>query len=421
MSLIPGVIDSTDYSANSRFIDGEGRIYWNPRRMEFPLISMLGLMGRTGSDLTMDGMPMIGAATGGKKDNLPSALGKRKVLNAKFLMFTNESMERSSAVNNAAGYSSSATSIVVDDGTLFSKYDQVYVPRTGEIMVVSAVSSNTLTVTRGVGSTAAALLDNDGVFRLAAGYPVNSLSGNARATVPAEAYNYTQIFRTPIAIGRTDKDSQYNYATSPNEEARLIKEAAYDHNFSQELAFWYGRKAEVTAVDGSGARERFTGGIFENVTTNVMDISASGTLSEATLDAFAEMAFDRGSDEKIMFCAPRVLSKINSLAKDKLRLSSPKENMYGLDLAEYMTAHGKLLLARTSHFGRGALGAEYESYGVVIDPQQIKFAHLNQAENELRMNVQENDRDGVKHEWLVEAGLQITNETTHAILKGVVA
>lgn len=421
MPLVQGAVGSSSYSSSSRLIDGGGRLYFNPRRMEMPLISFLGLMGRAGADLTYQNQPLFAEAVGGAKDAKGKASAKREVKNAQFTMFQDEAAERSTQINNGAGYSSSATSIVVDDGTLFVANDILFVPRTSEVMVVSARSTNTLTVTRGWGSTAAALLDNDYVVRISAAYPVNALSGTAKSTVPTEIFNYTQIFRTPVQIGRTDKLSALNFTPGSDEE-RLLKEAGYDHLLSQEMAFWYGRRNEAAAVDSSGTRQRSTGGLFQWVTTNVTDISgAGGILTETLMDAFAEQAFDRGSAEKILFCAPRVLAKINALAKDKIRISSMNENRYGLDIAEYQTSFGKFMLVPTRHFSRTGLSSVYASYAVAVDPEQIKYAYLGESENQLHMNIQENDRDGFKHEWLAECGLQVTNENSHAILKGVLA
>lgn len=418
MALVQGAVGSSNYSSSSRLIDGGGKLYFNNRRFEFPLISFLGLMGR--ADMSYQGQPLFGEPVGGVKNGQAGkASAKREVKNAQFTMFADEAQERSTQVNNAAGYSSSATSIVVDDGSLFVANDTILVPRTGEMMFVSARSSNTLTVVRGVGSTGQALVDNDYMVRVSSAYPVNALSGTAKATVPTETYNYTQIFRTPVQIGRTDKLSALNFTPGSDEE-RLLKEAGYDHLLSQEMAFWYGRRNEAAAIDSSGTRQRTTGGIFQWVTSNVTDISgAGGILTESLLDSFAEQAFDRGSSEKFLFCSPRVLSKINALAKDRIRINDMNEKKYGLNLAELETSHGKFMLVRTAHFGRTGLASTYASQAVAIDPEQIKYAYLGQAENELRLNIQENDRDGFKHEWLAECGLQVTNETTHAILKGV--
>src|SRR3990167_5490661 len=65
------------------------------------------------------------------------------------------------AVHVPAAISSAATGILVNDGTLFAIGDLISVPKTAssaaaeEIVRVTAISSNTLTVTRGVGGAGA--------------------------------------------------------------------------------------------------------------------------------------------------------------------------------------------------------------------------------------------------------------------------
>ena len=410
MALIQGTVGSNNYSTNSRYIDGEGRIYFNPKRHDMPLISFLGMNGRK--------YEMVGDAFGGVKSVAGKALSKRQVENAQFRIFTDTVMDNATTVNNGAGYSSSATSIVVTDGTMFVPFDVILVPRTGERMMVSAVSSNTLTVTRAWGSTGVALVNGDNMVRVSSAYPVNSLSGTAKSTQVAEDYNYTQIFRTPISMGRTDKDSRLNY-TNGSDWERLKVECAVEHLRSQERAFWYGVRNEAASVDSSGARQRTTGGVFQYVTTNVMDASLSGgVLTQQLMDQFAEQVFQYGSTEKIAFCSPRVLSRINSLVTNLIRIT-PEESMYGLNLTSYVTSHGVLKLVRTPHFGDSGFLNQYGGSMVVLDPSQIKYAHLKNAENEWRDNIQENDRDGVKGEWLGECGLHISNERAHGILQNI--
>ena len=416
MSLVQGAVGSSNYSASSRYFDGEGKLYLNKKRFDTPLITFLGLNGKT--------FDIQGSETGGLKvaSIKGKALSKRQVANAKFMMFTDAQQEYQSQVNNGAGYASGATSIVVDDGSLYTANDMILCPRTGEQMAVSARSGNTLTVVRGVGSTAAALLDNDYLVNVSAAYPVNALSGTPKATVPAEAYNYTQIYRTPASIGHTDEMARLNYLSDNGyDKDRLVMEAGFRHLQNIERAFWYGKRAEVSAIDGSGTLQRTTGGVFQFVTSNVTDISGGGgTLTLPLFESFAEQAFSNGSSEKILFCSPRVLSKLNQLAAANIRIT-PVESRYGLNLTRWDTSHGTFWLVRTSHFGETGLGSEYAGYAVSIDAEQIKQAYLKESENEYRDNIQENDRDGYKGAWLAECGLQLTNETSHAILKGVAA
>lgn len=411
MANVIGTVGSSNYSSNARYIDGEGRIYFNPKRFDMPFISFLGMNGRK--------YEIVGDAAGGTLNISGKALSKRQVENAQFRVFTDTVMENATTVNNSGGYNSSAVSIVVTDGTQFTAFDILYVPRTGERMMVSAVSSNTLTVTRGWGSTAAAVNDGENVVRLSSAYPVNALSGTPKSTQVQEDYNFTQIFRTSTSIGRTDKDSRLNYSSGSDWE-RLKPETAVEHLRSQDRALWHGVRNETAAVDSSGARQRTTGGFFQFVTTNVMDLTAAGgILTQQVMDAFAEQVFAYGSNEKFAFCSPRVLSRINGLASGLIRMST-SESMYGLNLTTYETSHGVLRLVRTPHFGDPGFANQFGGTMAVVDATQVKYAYLKNGENEWHENIQENDRDGVKGEWIGELGLHLANEKTHGILQGVI-
>lgn len=94
---------------------------------------------------------------------LKRAKGNTEVANnPKFSWLEDNLGARWDAINNVAGYGDAATSLVVDNGAYFSAGDIVKVPRTKEVLLVSSISTNTLTVVRGFGTTAAAaLVDND--------------------------------------------------------------------------------------------------------------------------------------------------------------------------------------------------------------------------------------------------------------------
>lgn len=411
MSLIQGSVGSQDYATQARYIDGEGRIYFNPKRMDFPLITFLGINGRKEQ--------IVGDAFGGQTKVTGKALSKRQVENAQFEIFTDTVQENATTINNAAGYNAAATSIVVADATLYTANDVAMITRTGETMLVTAsnTTTNTLTVVRGYGATAAAILDLDSIVRLASAYPVNALSGTAKSTQVQREFNYTQIFRTPVQISRTDMNSKLNYSSASDWE-RLKPEAAVEHLKSQERAFWFGRRNQATD-SGSSQRQRTTGGVYQFVTTNVTDLSAAGgVLTPQVMDAFAEQVFQFGGTTKFAFCSPRALSRVNGLAFNQIRIT-PEESAYGLNLTKYTTSHGELILVRSPLFGDTGFVNQHGGDIVVIDPDQIKYAYLKDAENVYHDNIQENDRDGRKGEWICEAGLNIANEKAHGILQGI--
>jgi hypothetical protein len=144
------------------------------------------------SVLNTRGLKFVKEAT--RVNVLGKPMNKLSVANFKFEVQTQEVIGQKTYINLAAGYSASATSIVVDDSELVPKYSLVKVPRTGEIFWVTAVtaSTDTLTVTRGyAGTTAAILLDNDELIILGPAYPENSSSGDIITAQPSYTYNYT--------------------------------------------------------------------------------------------------------------------------------------------------------------------------------------------------------------------------------------
>lgn len=99
------------------------------------------------------------------------------------------------AINHAAGYDNDDTDIVVDDETLFKPKDVIKNTRTGEQMLVTAVTTatHTLTVIRGYGSTAAAAMtDNDDIVRLGNALEQNSSAPESNLRQPTKITNYTQ-------------------------------------------------------------------------------------------------------------------------------------------------------------------------------------------------------------------------------------
>jgi hypothetical protein len=112
-------------------------------------------------------------------------INKKATVNPKFQWLEDELDPRFDRINNGAGYASGATSIVVDNGAYFEVQQIVYVTRTKESMRVTAVAgTNTLTVVRGVGSTAQALVDNDELLIANTAQPEGDVSRVARTRNP---------------------------------------------------------------------------------------------------------------------------------------------------------------------------------------------------------------------------------------------
>lgn len=328
--------------------------------------------------------------------------------NPKFSWMEDDLGARWDAINAAAGYASGITALDVDNGSYFTAGDQVKVPRTGEVLLVSSVSTNTLTVVRGFGTTAAAaLVDNDPLVIVG---NVNEEGGLARvlkSTVEVEVFNYTQIWKTPFGVTNTQNATDMYGGQDLSYQQ---KKKGIEHMVDMERSFLFGEKK----LDTSGSHpKRTTGGLLTFTSANNYD--AGGALTQSEFDQnVAEIAFRYGSSEKLLLASARLLSVINGWATGKLQIMQG-EKTYGLSVTKYVTPFGVLNIV----YHPLLEGAIYGGYGVVLDVENIKYRPLQGRDTKLETNIQANDEDSRKDQYLTEAGLEVRLPKTHALITGV--
>jgi hypothetical protein len=97
------------------------------------------------------------------------------------------------------------TQFVVENGSRFRIGDQIQVEGSRELMLVTAINSNTLTVIRGyAGTTAEDLADNQVINILGNAALEGSDKPGARWTNRRRCANYTQIFTAAVEVSGTD-------------------------------------------------------------------------------------------------------------------------------------------------------------------------------------------------------------------------
>lgn len=93
------------------------------------------------------------------------------------------------------------TTFVVDHGDRFRVGDQIQVENSREVMLVTGISTNTLTVVRGYGGTTAAALGDDKVIRILGNAAIEGDDRPAtRFTTRVRKQNYTQIFTSAVEV-----------------------------------------------------------------------------------------------------------------------------------------------------------------------------------------------------------------------------
>lgn len=331
---------------------------------------------------------------------------KKEAINPKFNWIEDELAPRWDAVNYTTGYTAGATSIAVDNGAYFRAGDVIKNATSGEQMLVTAVSTNTLTVTRGWGSTSAATAaDDDVITILSNASEEGSTSPTSKTTKEVTKTNYTQIIKTPFEVTNTEDASEMY---GGKDITYLQKKAGIEHKKDIERVFLFGEPKEDTT--GSKPR-RFTGGLNYFISTNRQD--AGGTLTEAEFETFCRSVFRYGASKKVLLASPILISAINTWANGKLN-TVPSDKTYGIDVKEYLTGHGTLLIVK-----HNLLEQSYAGYGFAIDMDNIKIRPLRGRDTTLKTNIQAADSDTRKDQYLTETGLQVDLEKTHGILYNV--
>lgn len=335
-------------------------------------------------------------------------LKKMKSSDAKFYWMARGLRGSATAVNNGAGYNSSATSIVVDDGSIFLPGDLIRVYTNGdwgEVMKVTAISTNTLTVVRGYGSTAAtALVDNDPLVRIADAQAEFSSAPESSAEKYDEYYNYTQQIITTARHSQRAIDTK----TYTGEEAITRRaEAAEEHKLKTERTFILGERTIV----GAGTKDAVTttGGLqwyVKQAIANGFDVATnqgSGTLTLAQWETFLEAkGFLAGSDEKVLLASPRLISVLNNLVRDKIQLEN-NSNRYGINTQIYDSPHGRVHIVRHRLFNQGNLVYG----GILVDPNQIEVEYVGKAATTYRENCGLQSDDGVVDKFRSDIGLKV--------------
>jgi len=177
---------------------------------------------------------------------------------------------------------STDTEFVVDHGDRFRVGDQIQIEGSEELMLVTGVNSNTLTVVRGyAGTTAEDLADNQVINILGNAALEGADKPGVRFTNRVRCGNYTQIFTASVEVSGTDLAAS---------QLGLADELDYQ---KQERLRELIRDLENTVVnsgqpsstaEGSDSARRSMKGIIQHLSSNVFHTGDSGFPTGTNLD-----------------------------------------------------------------------------------------------------------------------------------------
>ncbi len=366
--------------------------------------------------LDVERYPMLAILTNAGKNPVTKqgkALKKQETTDPEFKWFEDKYGAREDIVSADQG---GATALVVTNVGYFSVGDVLLCVKTtqatnnpsGEVMLVTAINvgTSTLTLARKIGDAGSGgglLKANDIIWIIGNANEEGANVREIKATTVAQVSNYTQIFRTPIGITETarntkgwTKEGDFDYQT---------KKKATEHLVDIERAFLFGKKEQLTS--GLTHPKRFTQGIYPRITQKK---SAVGTRAE--FNDYLQLLFGHGNSEKYLFASPYVISKINEFAMDKLQVMS-NEKTFGLTVIKYFSPHGTLNLIKHDLL----TGDLYGKSGVGLDLESLTYRYLSNRDTKLLTNRQNPGEDQRIDEYLTECGLQFEQPERHAIIE----
>jgi len=370
-----------------------------------PLVSLLTNVGKVWDGKAWKGQSMMKLPTG----------------NPEFGWFEDYYGGRYAKTSGTYAAAGAVTITVSGAGTssayIFTVGDVIKNGRTGENMLVATIASaTTITVAgtgRAFGTTAAAAgADGDGLFIVGNVNEENAGARNVNTTRSAKETNYTQIFKTTIAVSNTEKEANlYGGKDLPYLRAKMGTQHALDI----ERAFWFGQKKSDTSGT-MGHPRRATGGILEFIEGgNAYVQNQGGVLTAPDFNTFLREAFTYGNDQKTLFCGGVVLQAINEFARGQIRMR-PLEKSYGIQIGEYVTSFGTVNLIHDPLFVQ-----EYAGYAFLLDMDGVRYRYMQNRDTKLLTNIQAPDVDGEIDQYLSEVGLQRMQAPLHGLLKGVTA
>jgi len=292
---------------------------------------------------------------------------------------------------------SNATTITVVDASKFKSGDIVEID--AEMMWVSSMSGEVLTVTRNFGGTQATHSDAAVVTIINAARLEGADADYERAFSDITApYNYTQIFSDDVKVTRSqDKISQwglteefdYQAAKRVPELSRLI-----------EKAFFRGQRKA-----GSATTPRAFGGLETFITDNTVNLS-SAALTRKDLEDAVQSAWEDGGAPDLVICNAWVKRKITGFYEAAVR-TGRDESRGGVTITEVETEFGVLNVLMSRWCPSSRL--------YIVESQYVGFLAFDPFFQEELAKT----GDSVKGEVVGEYTLVAKNDKAHAYIYGI--
>ncbi len=296
-----------------------------------------------------------------------------------------------------ASADNSSGSVTATDGGIWLIGDVFRVATTNELMRVTSISTNVLTVTRGyAGTTAASAANGAAIVKAGVSHNSGSLMMQSDNVTPIATRIQevrktcpTEIFRTAVALSRSEMQTKM-YVGADRGYQRL--KAMRNHRRMIELSLLYGVAAST--------EPRMLQGILGYVNAaNVNSTTTSFTDVQAMSDLNAGMRY--GKREKYCFISRSVAAIVSSWGLPLQRIDAGQDNNpWGVDIVKLITPFGTINFVVTD----ALIGTVFNKYAVLIDLNECRLRPLQ--DTILRQDIHPPYADGVMDEYLTETAVE---------------
>jgi Family of unknown function (DUF5309) len=299
--------------------------------------------------------------------------------------YFSKSMVFKSLVLSSAIASGAVTTFPVTSSAEVVPGDMFRVDTTGENIIINTVASATsVTVDRGIGTTAAAAIASGvTLYHIGNAFEEGSNRPQAVSIIASPYQNYTQIFRNSWAL--TNTMAAIPQIAGSGQVSESKQECAAFHALAMELMLFFGQKYIGTRNGqafhtSEGLIPRIQATASSNITTLLS--TTNWTQLEDALDKTLNTAMDpKSGNQRIVFCGSIALRVINAICRlnSDYSIVNAGESSWGLRFLTLVTPRGTFDLIEHPLFNAYGSTSAWAKMAVIVDLSAFSMGYLRRT------------------------------------------
>ena len=306
---------------------------------------------------------------------------------------------------------------------------------TDETVLVTSISSNTLTVVRDYGATsgaytakAATVDDGDTVQIIGNAFEAGFALPVEKSTKEIQMDNYCQTQRTPFGITeiaaaaavRGEQDWPFQMKKAGITHQRKIEyQNIWGHPMPGDLGLSSSGTGNTDPATAGGFMHFMTGGASGGFAGTGTDrLVTQAEITKAEFLTFIEAAFEYGSAQKVVFCAPILRSALDSWGISQLNTFSEK-TLYGMNVAKWVSSHGTIIFVTHKMLKAQASEGAYNFLVDMNDLASVGYSDIGSTRLRTLEPYKATGKTIKQAEYQTIGCLELRVPKKHAVLKGV--